>query len=193
MSQIDERILDTLAEISGQVMKIRDYVNMKQVMQLFDKIAEIHKMRHGVFLYGAGRSGFVCRCFAQRLMHLGMKSCFISDAVTPAFTEDDLLIVMSGSGETTTPVAIVQKAKSIGGTVACLTANLDSTIGQLADIAVLVQGKSKDVATTESSLAPYTSLFDISCLSLFDALGGALMVDLGQTEADIDTRHATVE
>ncbi len=193
MSSVENRILDTLVEISGQVRKVRDTLVMKPVADLVDKIVAINKAGRMVFLYGAGRSGFICRCFAQRLMHLGIKSCFISDAVTPAFTTKDLLIVMSGSGETTSPVALAQKAKKIGGTVACLTSNVDSTIGKISDVPVVVKGKSKDVATTEASLAPYTSLFDISCLALFDSLGGALMVKLGQTEKDIDSRHATVE
>ncbi len=193
MSLIENRILDTLVEISGQVKKVGNTIGMKPVLAMLDEIMAVHKAGQTVFLYGAGRSGFICRCFAQRLMHLGIKSCFISDAVTPAFTPKDLLIIMSGSGETTSPVALAQKAKKIGGNLACLTSNLGSTIGKISDIAVIVKGKSKDVATTEESLAPYTSLFDISCLSLFDALGGALMVKLGQTEKDIDSRHATVE
>ncbi|OLS13163.1 MAG: 6-phospho-3-hexuloisomerase [Promethearchaeota archaeon CR_4] len=193
MSAIEIRILDTLAEISGQVKKVRDSLNLKPVSDLLEKIIAIQKAGQMVFLYGAGRSGFICRCFAQRLMHIGVKSCFISDTVTPAFTAKDLLIVMSGSGETTSPMALAAKAKKIGGTLACLTSNPASSIGKLADIVVVVKSKSKDVAMTEVSLAPYTSLFDISCLALFDSLGGALMVKLGQTEKDIDTRHATVE
>ncbi len=193
MSVFENRILDTLAEISGQVRKIKETLSMKPVSDLGEKILTVHKTGYSIFLYGAGRSGFICRCFAQRLMHLGIKSCFISDAVTPAYTPKDLLIIMSGSGETTSPVALAQKAKKIGGTLACLTSNPESSIGKLSDIIVVVKGKSKDVATMEPSLAPYTSLFDISCLSLFDAVGGALMVKLGQTEKDIDSRHATVE
>ncbi len=193
MSSTENRILDTLVEISGQVKKVRDTLVIKPVLSLVEKVVLMQKAGQMIFLYGAGRSGFICRCFAQRLMHLGIKSCFISDAVTPAFTAKDLLIIMSGSGETTSPVALAQKAKKIGGTLVCLTSNPDSSIGMLSDITVVVKGKSKDVATTEESLAPYTSLFDISCLSLFDALGGALMVRLGQTEKDIDGRHATVE
>jgi len=193
MSVIETRILDTLSEISGQVKKVRDSLSLKPVNYLIETIVAIQRAGRMVFLYGAGRSGFICRCFAQRLMHIGVKSCFISDAVTPAFTAKDLLIVMSGSGETTSPVALAAKAKKIGGTLACLTSNPESSIGKLSDVTIVVKGKSKDVATTEASLAPYTSLFDISCLSLFDALGGVLMAKLGQTEKDIDGRHATVE
>ena len=86
-------------------------------------IKEDNKM---VFVYGAGRSGFIGRCFAQRLMHIGIKSCFVSDAVTHKYTKNDLLILISGSGQTTSPVAIAQKAKEIGGKIVLLTGNVNS-------------------------------------------------------------------
>ena len=126
-------------------------------------------------------------------MHLGIKSCFISDAVTHQYKENDLLILISGSGETTSPVAIAKKAKKIGGKVALLTGNPESTIGKLSDIIIKVEGKSKDVAIAQKTLAPYTSLFDISTLSVLDSIGGVLMKILDVTEADIDKRHASIE
>ena len=126
-------------------------------------------------------------------MHLGIKSCYVSDAVTHQYTEKDLLILISGSGETTSPVAIAQKAKKIGGKIALLTGNPESTIGNLSDIVVKIEGKSKDVAISQDTLAPYTSLFDISTLSVLDSMGGMLMRILGVTEADIDKRHASIE
>ena len=146
-----------------------------------------------VFVYGAGRSGFVGRCFAQRLMHLGIKSCFVSDAVTYQYTENDLLTLISGSGATTSPVAIAQKAKKIGGTIALLTGNINSTIAKLSDCIIKIEGKSKDVAISQKTFAPYTSLFDISTLAVLDSIGGTLMNILDLSEEDIDKRHATIE
>lgn len=182
-----------MEEITNQVKKVTEIVNQDKVIELILLIIDLHKNDNRVFVYGAGRSGFVGRCFAQRLMHLGVKSTFISDAVTPQYTKNDLLILVSGSGETTSPVALTQKAKTIGGKLALFTANPDSTIGKLSDIIIRIEGKSKDVAITKASLAPYTSLFDISTLSVLDSIGGTIMNHLGVTEADIDKRHATVE
>ena len=127
------------------------------------------------------------------MMHLGIKSCFVSDAITPQYSSKDLVVIISGSGETTSPVAIAQKAKKIGGSIALLTGNPESTIGELSDIIVKIEGKSKDTATSKETLAPYTSLFDISTLSVLDSIGGALMKILGVSENDIDKRHATIE
>ena len=66
-------------------------------------------------------------------MHLGIKSCFVSDAVTYRYSKDDLLIVISGSGETTSPKAITEKAKEIGGKIALFTVNPKSSIAMLSD------------------------------------------------------------
>jgi 6-phospho-3-hexuloisomerase len=160
---------------------------------LIDLVIKIKDSDNMVFMYGAGRSGFIGRCFAQRLMHLGINSCFVSDAITHQYTKNDLLILISGSGETTSPVAIAQKAKKIGGKIALLTGNVDSTIGKLSDCVLKIKGKSKDKAISQETLAPYTSLFDISTLSVLDSIGGTLMKILGVTEENIDKRHATIE
>jgi D-arabinose 5-phosphate isomerase GutQ len=63
----------------------------------------------------------------------------------------------------------------------------------LSDYIIKIQGKSKDVAITQETLAPYTSLFDISSLAVLDSIGALLMKKLGVTELDIDKRHASIE
>jgi len=126
-------------------------------------------------------------------MHLGIKSCFVSDAVTYRYGKKDLLILISGSGKTTSPKAIAEEAKEIGGKIAVFTGNLKSKIALLSDLVIKVEGKSKENAISEESLAPFTSLFDISTLSILDSIGASLMVLLGITENDIDKRHASIE
>lgn len=71
---------------------------------------EIIKARH-IFVAGAGRSGFVARGFANRLMHLGLEVFFVGEPTTPAI-EKDLLIISSGSGETDSLIVMANKAKS---------------------------------------------------------------------------------
>ena len=188
-----ERFLNTLLEIADQVKKNSDSIDLNQVLKLIDMIIEVKSNNRRIFIYGAGRSGFIGRCFAQRLMHLGIKSCFVSDAVTYRYSKEDLLILVSGSGETTSPKAIAVEAKKIGGKIALFTGNLKSTIAKLSDFVIKVEGKSKEKAITQDSLAPFTSLFDISTLSILDSIGASLMVLLGITESDINKRHASIE
>ena len=188
-----DRFNNTMIEIANQVKKNVKIIDNTQLIKFIELILQKMKEDGMVFVYGAGRSGFVGRCFAQRMMHLGIKSCFVSDAITPQYTSKDLLVIISGSGETTSPVAIASKAKEIGGSIALVSGNPKSKIGELSDIIITIEGKSKDIATSQETLAPYTSLFDISTLSVLDSIGGALMKILGVSEQDIDKRHATIE
>ncbi|MBY8992338.1 MAG: SIS domain-containing protein [Candidatus Lokiarchaeota archaeon] len=187
------RFSDTMLEIAKQVKENANLINIKEILDAISLILQIHEAKNITFIYGAGRSGFIGRSFAQRLMHLGIKSCFISDAVTYQYKEQDLLILISGSGETTSTVAIANKAKSIGGKLILLTNNPKSTIGKISDTVIRVKGKSKNLALSQETLAPYTSLFDIPTLAVLDSIGGVLMNKLGVTEADIDNRHASIE
>ena len=188
-----EVFYETMIEIADQIRENAAYVNRNDIVYLIDLILQARNNKNRIFVYGAGRSGFIGRCFAQRLMHLGIGSCFVSDAVTHQYSEKNLLIIISGSGETPSTVAIAQKAREIGGIIALLTTNINSPTGKVADCIIRIEGKSKDKATSEKTLAPYTSLFDISTLSVLDSIGATLMDILGVSEEDIDNRHATIE
>ncbi|MFW9949320.1 MAG: SIS domain-containing protein [Candidatus Thorarchaeota archaeon] len=193
MSENANYFKNTLSEIANQIHTTSKLVDWEEISRIIAIILQIKAKDKRIFIYGAGRSGFIGRCFAQRLMHLDIKSCFISDAVTYRYTKDDTLIIISGSGETVSPVAISKKAKTIGGKIVLFTNNPKSTIAIIADHIIDVRAKSKDIATTATSLAPYTSLFDISVLSILDAIAALLMKNLGKTEKDIDKFHASLE
>ncbi|MBA7651686.1 3-hexulose-6-phosphate isomerase [subsurface metagenome] len=192
-NDFQDRFNETMFEIANQVKENANTINFNDILNTIDLILHMHDENNKVFIYGAGRSGFIGRCFAQRLMHLGIRSCFISDAVTYQYEETDLLVLISGSGETASTVAIAKKAKEIGGKIVLLSNNPKSTIGKISDYIIDIKGKSKDVALSQETLAPYTSLFDISTLAVLDSIGGVLMKKLGVTEADIDKRHASIE
>ena len=193
VDNIKDNFHKTLLEIVEKIQENENSIDDDDVIKLINLILKIKESNKMVFVYGAGRSGFIGRCFAQRLMHIGIKSCFVSDAVTHRYTKNDLLILISGSGQTTSPVAIAQKAREIGGIISLLTGNENSTIGNFSDCIIKIQGKSKDKAISQQTLAPYTSLFDISTLSVLDSIGGTLMKLMGVSEEDIDKRHASIE
>ncbi len=192
-NKIYDRFKKTLLEIANQINVNSEVLDFDKILKLVNLIFTIKSENNKVFVYGAGRSGFIGRCFAQRLMHLDINSCFISDAVTHRYIKDDLLILISGSGETASPVAIAKNANEIGGKIVLFSANPNSLIGKLSDIVIEIKGKSKDDAITKETLAPYTSLFDISTLSVLDSIGSVLMNVLNVSENDINNRHASIE
>jgi 6-phospho-3-hexuloisomerase len=154
-----ERFLLTLNEIIDQIKLNSGVIDIQNILNLIELILNIKENDQMVFIYGAGRSGFVGRCFAQRLMHLGINSCYISDAITHQYTKNDLVIIISGSGETTSSVAIAQKANLIGGKIALFTGNPESTIGKISNCVIEIKGKSKDMAISKKTLAPFNGYF----------------------------------
>jgi 6-phospho-3-hexuloisomerase len=183
----------TINEVIENLHKNNELVDFEKIEQFLGLLIKSYTNNKMVFIYGAGRSGFIGRTFTQRLMHLGFKACFISDTVTYRYKANEILIIISGSGETTSPLAIAKKAKEIGGKVILLTVNPLSSIAKLSDLIIQIEGKSKDKATESKTLAPYTSLFDISTLAILDTIGGIIMKILGVSENEIDKRHASIE
>ena len=191
--EVKGRFVSTIDEIAENLYKNREIVDYEKIFQLIEIFIKTYTNNRMVFVYGAGRSGFIGKCFSQRLMHLGFKTCFISDTITYKYKAEDLLLIVSGSGETTSPLAIAKKAKEIGGKLILITANPLSGIAKLADLTIQIEGKTKDKALLSETLAPYTSLFDISTLAILDTIGGIIMKRIGVSEEEIDKKHASIE
>lgn len=152
-------------------------IDRKQQEQMAD---EILKAKH-IFVAGAGRSGMMARCFAMRLMHMGMKAYMVGEVVTPSMQEGDLLIITSGSGTTGSLVKMAEKAKVLNGRVGLITIYPESTIGKMADVVVQINAptsKSK-IDTGVTSIQPMGSLFEQSLLICLDFIIRILMDKTG--------------
>jgi 6-phospho-3-hexuloisomerase len=160
-------------------------------MQVIEKIADEIIARKRVFVYGAGRSGLVAKAFAQRLMHIGIESYVIGETINPSVKPGNIVLLVSGSGETTSSVAIGDKAKKVGALVISVTTRPDSSLARLSDIVLQVSGKTK--LMEKKGYAPFTSLFDTACLAILDSIAALIMEKLGIDESVIAERHANVE
>lgn len=156
-----------------------------------------------VFLVGAGRSGLMAKAFAMRLMHLDTDVHVIGETITPSVREDDILIAVSGSGETTFVVSAAEMGKNIGVKVVGVTSYPDSTLGKLADHTVVLPGRvetaekkdyiDRQVLGEYESLTPMGTLFEQTALAFFDGVIACLMKKLGKKERDLKEKHATIE
>jgi len=156
-----------------------------------DALVKVLLSSRRIFVYGAGRSGLVGRMFTQRLMHLNLNAYFVGETLTPALEAQDVLVAISGSGQTTSTLALTGAAKERGAKIVVLTAHINSPLATGADLIISVKGKTK-LAEYES-YAPFTTLFDITCLAYLDSLASELMGRLSLTDRDIERKHATVE
>ena len=160
-----------------------------------DLLAEAIVAANRVFIAGVGRSGLMVRGFAMRLTHMGFNVHVVGDVTTPAITADDLLVIGSGSGSTTSLRVITEKAKAVGSKIAMITVLDNSPIAQLADIVLAVPAPTlkKENETGFTSVQPMGSLFEQSMLLTFDALIVMLMAKTKVNNDDMFVRHANLE
>ncbi len=197
------RFAEAMDEILKGVSDALRQVDLAQVEVLIDELARSWVERRKVLVVGAGRSSLVGRAFAMRLMHLGFDVYILGETINPALNEGDIALVISGSGSTTLPVTVAGMAKKLGVRVLAVTSNPESPLGRIADLSVVLPGRSKVAAEDEyhsrqllgehESLTPMGTLFENSCMVFMDSVIAELMVRLQVSEEDIRRRHAVIE
>lgn len=118
-----------------------------------------------VFFAGAGRSRMMLGSVAMRLMHIGLTAHVVGEATAPAIGKGDLLVVASGSGETSTIVTIAAKAGRAGAGVALITLNEASTLASVSDICLAFSDQS-----IKESVQIGAAAFEQATLIMGDAL-----------------------
>ncbi len=140
-----------------------------------------------VFVYGVGRSGLVGKAFAMRLVQLGLKVFFIGETITPIVQPEDLVVVVSNTGQTMSAHQTANIARRVGATVVVITGNKTSKLAHLGSLLFTLKvGR----AGGRAKFAPLGTLFEVSTLVFLDGVVAQLMERLGQTEADMRGRHA---
>lgn len=178
--------IDILQELSQAAPKIKP--------DELDKMATKILSANHIFLAGAGRSGVAIQAFANRLLHLGFDESVVGEISSPHSQPGDLLIICSGSGETTSLKNLAQSAKQAQVQLALITTKPASTIGQLADQVLVLPGKDKTEAATEDAFSqPMGSEFEQLAFLTFDGLIMNLMDKTGETSATMFARHADFE
>ncbi|MBN1346886.1 MAG: 6-phospho-3-hexuloisomerase [Phycisphaerae bacterium] len=181
---IGRRICD---EVSGVLAAVDE----ASVDQLTDRVVAARRL----FLAGAGRSGWVARCLAMRLMHLGRDVHVVGDSTTPGIESGDLLLVCSGSGETPALLGFIRAACEAGAGIALITACPDSTAAGLADVTVHLPAPTPKarVGSASESIQPMGSLFEQSLLLFGDAVVLLLSAALEQDHEQMWRRHTNLE
>lgn len=143
---------------------------------------------------GVGRSGYIAKAFAMRLMRLGYDVYVVGETVTSRLSQEDLLISISGSGETNQVVNISRKAEDIEAKMAAITRNEHSTLAQMSNVVVVRKAKTKAQHHEEPSrLASLGTMFEIPSLVLRDGIVAELMWRKSLSEEDLLSRHAVLE
>src|SRR5512134_4032066 len=99
--QVDSVIERILSEVADCVRQ----VSTESLIQA----AVLIESSSRIFVAGAGRSGLCMRAFGMRLMHLGKTVYVVGDTTTPGIAATDLLILGSGSGRTSSLLAMAEQ------------------------------------------------------------------------------------
>ncbi len=155
-----------------------------------EKLTAMLDNANRIFLAGAGRSKLVGNFFAMRLVHGGYDVSVVGEIVTPSIKNGDLLIIISGSGETEQLIAFTKKAKSIGADIMLISAKAESTIGDLAD-GVFQIGSSEQYGKVKGM--PMGTVFELSTLFFLEATISHIIHEKGIPEEIMRERHANLE
>ena len=171
-----------LEKISGILEATDDSYDVK-LTHLLDNAKRI-------FISGAGRSKLVGNFFAMRLVHGGYDVSVVGEIVTPSIKSGDLLIIISGSGETEQLIAFTKSARKIGANIVLISAKSDSTIGDMAD-AVFQIGRSELYGKVLGM--PMGTVIELSTLLFLEATISHIIHEKGIAEEIMRERHANLE
>ena len=152
------------------------------------------KNAESIFFSAQGRTGFILRCFCMRLMHLGYSVYFCGETITPAITGNDLLIVLSGSGETPSTLEAARLAKQYKAETYGILGNIDSRIASLVDHSLHLPGTTKLCRDDEPDSAQMAgSLFEQSAFLFLEAVVLKIYQIQKKDVGSVSSRHAVIE
>ena len=182
---IKERAIETL-DIEGKaVLALKDRIGDEFVAA----VNCILKCPARVVVTGMGKSGHVGRKIAATLASTGTPSFFLHPA--EAFhgdlgmvTENDVVIAISNSGESTEIVNILPIIRRIGATIIAMSGRRESQLGKFCDYFIDI---SVEREACPLGLAPTAST--TATLAMGDAIAMALMSERNFTSQDFAMFH----
>lgn len=185
---IEKKIFtESVKYIQRKVKDILETVSQKDI----DKVRDLFFRSNRIFVYGAGRSGLVAKAFAIRLVHLGFQTFVIGETITAPVQKGDLVVIISGSGETIPAVMTAEIANNLGAHVVSITAKKKSKIAKFANVTLFISATCNE--EERKKYAPLGTLFEASVWILLDGLIADLLDSKNETEEVMRSRHATLE
>jgi len=183
----DELFLFTksIQKIASSVSSLEKEMDKDKVKEFIEAFHQADVQDQHFYVIGAGRSGNVGRSFVTRLTNMGYRAHFIGEPSTPAMKKGDVLVAISGSGETLDIVNRARTSKELGAAVFAVTSKTESSLGKLADYILYVPGRTKidedypvldngyengQLRGFRTPLTPMGTLFEINSSIALDAL-----------------------
>jgi 6-phospho-3-hexuloisomerase len=162
--------------------------------EMIEKVSSLLLSEKRIFVIGEGRSGFMAKSFAMRLMHLGAHVYVVGETITPSLQNGDVVVAVSGSGTTKSVVNTAKKARELDCPVIAITTKIDSELAGYATIVTHIPAATKYRTNNEAaSIQPLGSLFD-QCVHIFcDAVCLHVAANKSEDNGTAFLRHSNLE
>lgn len=132
-----------LIQVSKFYQTVIERSNQLLDITYLHRLAEAIKSAARIYIYGIGSSGLSAKEMMLRLLRMGFNVQSITDSHlmlinSSILNENDFVIAISSSGETSVIVDATRIAKNNGCKVICLTSFSESTLAQQVDSFILV-------------------------------------------------------
>src|SRR5690625_4296363 len=167
-----ERLKNVIEIEANAIMKLSE--NIESTFE--DAVKMIHSCKGKVVVTGVGKSGHVGKKIAATFASTGTSAFFVHSTEgvhgdLGMIQKDDVVFIISNSGETKEVLNLLPTLKTIGSKLISLTSNPISTLAKSSDVAMIYRFKKE---ADHLGLAPTTS----STLAL--VIGDALAVCLSE-------------
>lgn len=182
---IRETAKQTLSLEAGAIMELREFID-----ESFVSIVELlHQMKGRLVITGIGKSAIIGQKIVATLNSTGTPSIFMhaADAIhgdLGMIQQEDLVMVISKSGESPEIKVLVTLIKNTGNTLIAMVGNLNSSLAQDAN---LVLNTTVSQEACPNNLAPTSST--TAQLAMGDAIAVCLMELKGFSSSDFAKFH----
>ncbi|WP_312996567.1 KpsF/GutQ family sugar-phosphate isomerase [Leclercia sp.] len=169
---ITESIKETFKQQGNTLLNLSEHFNKAQYKLALSLMLQC---KGHVIICGMGKSGHVGRKMSATLASTGTPSFFVHPAEAfhgdlGMITGDDVVILISNSGETDEILKLIPSLKNFGNRTIAITGGLQSTLAKNADAVLEIRMQSE---SCPNNLAPTTST--TLTMAIGDALASALM------------------
>jgi 6-phospho-3-hexuloisomerase len=182
LSDLDWTLSDLLSYENNRAQLI-------EVIQLFEKVI---MNKYSSYWIGSGLTDIIAGMHAMRFQHLKSDVELTYDW---RFREkDDLLVLISGSGETPSVLHYAREAREIGMNVLGITAYVPSSLSDMCTQTLVVHGRdSRESAYNKrinGSAELFVPAFEYSTANVLDGIVAQLAFNLGVSEHEMENEHA---
>jgi 6-phospho 3-hexuloisomerase len=135
-----------------------------------------------VYMVGTGKTGLVAKSFAMSLLTAEKEAFMVGESLMPSPSPHDLIIAVSGSGESSYPLKTAKLGKQLGAKIIAITSEASSPLANTADHIICIEGRKPGDTDPDylrqqldgSSGGLLGALFEVAVMLFFNAIATIL-------------------